>query len=172
MLRLIEKADSVIAFDAAAASADARDLLRAEAAEIEAWYGKNAYSDYLSEHGRRPDPDQAAVIGRLVGMRVKASDGSMQPRRTKAERETLREARDRQRTRSRYRRQVTRLRQALASLAENEDSPSDVIDHVHPEFDEPVIRAHLDHAVEWLSRFVQEWRSRGNVPSQKGSQHT
>jgi hypothetical protein len=54
--------------------------LRVEAEGIEATYGPNAYSDFLRRHGRRPDPETAAVIGRLFGGRVKADDGTMQPR--------------------------------------------------------------------------------------------
>ncbi len=53
--------------------------LRVEAEGIEATYGANAYSDYLRRHGQRPDPISAAAIGRYLGGRVKANDGSMQP---------------------------------------------------------------------------------------------
>jgi hypothetical protein len=55
--------------------------LRASAEAIEATYGPNPYSDYLRRHGRLPDPVTAAGIGRYLGGRVKADDGSMQPTR-------------------------------------------------------------------------------------------
>jgi len=55
--------------------------LRVSAEAIEATYGPNPYSDYLRRHGRRPDPVTAAGIGRYLGGRVKADDGSMQPTR-------------------------------------------------------------------------------------------
>lgn len=55
--------------------------LRIEIECIEAVHGPNAYSDYLRKHGRRPDPATAAVIGNILGGRVKALDGSMQPAR-------------------------------------------------------------------------------------------
>lgn len=65
--------------------------LRAEAIDIEAWYGPNAYSRYLLKHGRRPDLADAVIIGRIIGAQVKASDGSMQPRRTKLKRQRERQ---------------------------------------------------------------------------------
>lgn len=53
---------------------------RIEIETIEAVYGPNAYSSYLRRYGRRPDRATAAGIGRVLGGRVKADDGSMQPR--------------------------------------------------------------------------------------------
>ncbi len=53
--------------------------LRVEIETLEAQYGPNAYSDYLRKHGRRPEPVTAATIGKVLGGRVKADDGSMQP---------------------------------------------------------------------------------------------
>lgn len=73
MQRLVQP-DGTLSFGAA-------HELRIEIEWIEAVHGPNAYSDYLRKHGRRPDPVTAAIIGRLLGGRVKASDGSMQPRR-------------------------------------------------------------------------------------------
>lgn len=59
-----------------------RDLMVA-AEGIEAAYGPNAYVDYLRKHHRYPSPEEAAAIGKLLGGRVRASDGSMQPARVK-----------------------------------------------------------------------------------------
>jgi hypothetical protein len=63
--------------------------LRVEAEGIEATYGPNAYSDYLRRHGQRPDPISAAAIGRHLGGRVKANDGSMQPVPVRAVRQRM-----------------------------------------------------------------------------------
>jgi len=172
-LRLIENVDTdanVVSFEEISERAQAEADLRAEAAAIEACYGKNAYSDFLLQHGRRPEPEQAATIGRLINARVRASDGSIQPPLTRDERAALRDARQRKRTEIRYRQQVARLRSALASLAENKDAPSDVIGYIHPLFDEPVIREQLDRAVDWINRFAGEWHRRGNHTDEEVSQ--
>ena len=58
----------------------ARDL-RIEAEGLEAEHGPNPYSQYLRRKGCRPDPATAAVIGRHMGGRVRANDGSMRPLR-------------------------------------------------------------------------------------------
>jgi hypothetical protein len=139
MLRLVEKVRSVVSFDEAAALVEQRDVLRAEAAEIEVAYGKNAYSDFLVRQGRYSEPRQAATLGQLTGLRVRASDGSMQPRRTKAERETTKAIRGRRHENARYSNQISRLLQAISSLAENADAPEEVLHHTHPQFDDPTI---------------------------------
>ena len=56
----------------------ARDL-RIEAGGLEAEHGPNPYSQYLRQKGRRPDRATATAIGLLLGGRVRADDGSMQP---------------------------------------------------------------------------------------------
>ena len=62
VLRLVVCAPSGIVYLGNAAELAAeRRLLVAEAMAIEGQYGKNAYSDYILKHGRRPDRDQAAV---------------------------------------------------------------------------------------------------------------
>jgi hypothetical protein len=53
----------VVVFDEAAARVADADDLRAEAAAIEGWYGKNAYSDFLTKHGARPDPEDISCAG-------------------------------------------------------------------------------------------------------------
>lgn len=55
-----------------------RDL-KIEAEGLEALYGPNLYSKYLKQFGRRPGPQAAAAMGRLMGGKVKADDGTMQP---------------------------------------------------------------------------------------------
>jgi hypothetical protein len=54
--------------------------LQAEAGALEVWHGPNLYADFLRKHDRRPDPVTAATIGKLMGTRVRADDGSMQPK--------------------------------------------------------------------------------------------
>ena len=160
-LRVISGADrSVVGFGEARAELRAAAELRAEALAIEGWYGKNAYSDFLLRYCRRPNPGQAATMGRLMGVRLAASDGTLQPPLTPAERRALREERKRHRSDAALDAQVLRLCRAIAGLAENDAAPSELIEHVCPHLDEPVIREQLSRAVLWLSRFEEEWRRR------------
>jgi hypothetical protein len=57
--------------------------LRVEIETIEALHGPNPYCDYLRKHRRRPNSAEAAAIGRIMGARVKADDGTMQPRQSR-----------------------------------------------------------------------------------------
>jgi hypothetical protein len=137
-----------------------RQLLVSEAAALEAQYGKNAYSDYLLAHHRRPSVAEAATIGRLLGGRVEADDGSLQPPLNKADRLALRGIKERRRNAARRYDQILRLRTAIAALAANQDDPADVIAGGSILLECPEISLHLDHALRWLSRFAQEWHSR------------
>jgi hypothetical protein len=134
--------------------------LRAEAVAIEAWHGKNPYSDFLFKYCRRPDPNQAATMGRLIGARVRASDGTMQPPLSATERRLTRAERMRYRAKADIDSQVARLCRAIAGLAENDAPPAEIMGHVRPDLDEPIIRKQLSRAVLWLSRFEEEWRRR------------
>jgi hypothetical protein len=140
--------------------AQERAILEAEAAMIEAWYGKNAYSDFLVKHGQRPTSAQAAVIGRLLGAQVKARDGTMQPPLTAAEREFRRSERRRQRNEVECQAQVLRLRSTVEVLATFECEPSDVVKNICDQLDESTIREQLSRAVQWLNRFAEEWGRR------------
>lgn len=60
--------------------------LRIEAGAIEATYGPNAYSHYLRKYGKRPTRAEADTIGRLIGGRVRADDGTLRPPRPVAKR--------------------------------------------------------------------------------------
>jgi hypothetical protein len=132
--------------------------LRAEAASLTERYGKNPYSDFLLAHGKRPDRDHAASIGRIMGVRVRATDGSLQPQQTKAEQAAARRAKNYQRTEADYLDQVLRFRCVLEQLAKNDGDPADVIAYINPLFgDASVIREKLDHAVQWINRFAEEW---------------
>jgi hypothetical protein len=137
-----------------------RHLLVSEALALEAQNGKNAYSDYLLNHHKRPDPIEAATIGRLLGGRVEAADGSLQPPLTKTDRLALRGIKARRNAASRRYDQILRLRTAIAALAQNRDDPADVIAGGSILFECPEIGLQLDLALCWLSRFAQEWNSR------------
>ncbi len=137
------------------------DALIAEAEAIEAWYGNNAYSGFIKKYRRRPNRNQAATIGRLLGARVAADDGSMQPPLTKADRAVLRGIKSRRKAASRRYDHILRLRDAIAALSKNEDDPAEVIGTGSCLLDEPAISAQLDSALCWLSQFAKEWRCRG-----------
>jgi len=137
----------------------ARDL-RTEIEALEGWYGPNAYSNYLRKHGRRPRPAEAAAIGRLLGGRVKADDGSMQPPLSAADRNVLKGIRSRRKAFARRYEQITRLKTAIAALAENQDDPADVIGDGSCLLDAPEMGEQLDNAVCWLMRFAEHWHGR------------
>ena len=54
--------------------------LRIEAEAIEASHGQNPYSNYLRKYGKRPNRVEAEFIGRALGGRVRADDGTLQPK--------------------------------------------------------------------------------------------
>jgi hypothetical protein len=143
--------------------------LMMEAEAIEIWHGLNAYSDFIRKHGRRPDRKQAATIGRLLGGRVAADDGSMQPPLSKADRDVIRDIKARRKAASRRYDHILRLRNAIAALSENEDDPAEVIGHGSCLLDGPAISAQLDIALCWLNRFAQEWHSREKKAGAAGS---
>jgi hypothetical protein len=136
------------------------DELRAEAEALEAWHGPNAYSNYLRKHGHRPDIEQAKTIGRLLGGRVQADDGSMQPPLSKADRDVIRNIKGRRRAASRRYDHILRLRAAIAALSENEDDPAEVIGCGSFFLDEPATSTQLHRALTWLNRFAEEWHGR------------
>jgi uncharacterized membrane protein len=150
----------VVPFEAASRRSGQASGLKAEVAAIEAWYGRNAYTVFLAKHGCRPDPGQAATIGRLIGARVKAADGRLYPAPGAAERKALRKARQEAAGAAKDALEVIRLRKAIAGLAANTRDPADVIKGLCPEIDEPDIREQLQDAIGWLSRFAEEWQRR------------
>jgi hypothetical protein len=149
---------NIVAFDDAADRLRAIRELRAEANALVEAHGHNAYSDFILRHGRRPDRNQAVAIGRLMGIRVRAADGTLQPRRTKTKQPVAHPVKHQQRTEGDYIDQILRLRCALANLAENKGDPAEVIAYIDPLFgDASVIREQLAHAVQWINRFAEEW---------------
>jgi hypothetical protein len=130
-----------------------RRQLSAESARLVEAYGPNAYSDYLIKHGCRPGRKVAATIGRLIGVRVKAADGTMQPPRTKAEQLAKADL-------HRKWDHIARLRSALAQLAQNEDSPESII-HSIVSADRAEIGANLEKSLAWLIRLAEHWHGHG-----------
>lgn len=147
----------------------ARDL-REEIEAIEGWYGPNAYSSYLRKHGRRPKPEEAASIGRLLGGRVQADDGTMQPPLNESDKVTIRGIQSRRQAYARRYDHIMRLKTALAALAENVDDPAEVIGEGSCVLDESEIDAQLDTALCWLKRFAEHWYGRTKETRAPGSQ--
>jgi hypothetical protein len=125
--------------------------LQFEANALATEHGENPYTDFLRRHGRRPDRLQASTIGQLMGVQVRAADGTLQPpvcAATKRRNVPQDHAID----------QILRLRCALSNLAQNKGDPTVVIRYMDPLFgDAAVIREHLAHAVRWINRFAEEW---------------
>ena len=143
---------------------DQRCLL-AEAKAIAATYGKNAYSEFLSRNGRRPDPTEARTIGQLIGARVRASDGSMQPPMTTAERNARRQERVVRRGELERYAQIRRLKDALADLSQNASEPSELVELLCPQIDGSMISDHLEPALQWLIRFAEAYNERSKGSS-------
>lgn len=93
--------------------------LRLEAEAIEASNGPNPYSDYLRKHGQRPPREEASAIGRLLGGRVRARDGSMQPQLTKAEKAAIKEIKASRKLWHRRYEQALQLKWAIDGLSRN-----------------------------------------------------
>jgi hypothetical protein len=162
-LRLVskdEKDGTVEVFLSVPSDAKILRELMVEAEAIEAWYGLNAYSSFIKTNGKRPDRKQAEAIGRLLGGRVAADDGSMQPPLTKTDRELLRGIKSRRKAASRRYDHILRLRDAIAVLSENEDDPAEIIGTGSCLLNERAISAQLDVALCWLNRFAEEWHGR------------
>jgi hypothetical protein len=150
--------DAVLSFEERAARVRAARELRSEIAALEAAHGGNPYTDFILHHGHRPSPEQAATIGCLMGVRVRAADGTLQPQPTTAEKAKARKAKHFRQTEADYIDQIVRFRCVLATLAQNDGDPADIIRYMDPLFgDAAAIREHLAHAVQWINRFAEEW---------------
>lgn len=165
-----EAMGGVVLFEAVAPLARVRRDLRAEAAALIEAQGQNLYSSFLIRHGRRPERREAVAIGRLMGQRVRASDGSLQPLPSKAAKAAAGRAKSQRQKEEAYLDQIVRLRCALANLFANQDDPADVIPYIDPLFDDSaLIGEQLAHAVDWINRFAKEWgreqESRGGPQS-------
>ncbi|MBU3887720.1 hypothetical protein FM996_00515 [Methylosinus sporium] len=124
---------------------------------VEAEFGKNAYSDFLRKHGHYPDVAQAATIGKLLGGRVRASDGSMQPPLSKADREAIKAIRRRRKDWKRIQDHLYRVNTAISALSVNEDEPETVARYFREHSSVPD-SMQLEAAISWLNRFAEELR--------------
>ena len=138
------------------------DDLALEADRISALNGPNPYSDFLRKHSHRPDRDQAATIGRLMGARVRASDGSMQPVLTAGERAAIRSIREERREWAQQFDHIHRTITAITALAENHHEPSEVLAYGSDEFSKANVRESFRSAINWLQRFAEVLRNHDN----------
>jgi hypothetical protein len=137
--------------------------LNLEADRLAALNGSNPYSDFLRKQGRRPDRDQAAAIGRLMGARVRASDGSMQPVLTTGERAAIRSIRKERREWAQQFDHIHRTITAITALAENHHEPSAVLTYGSDEFSKAGVRDTFEFALSWLQRFAEDLRNHDNT---------
>jgi hypothetical protein len=142
--------------------------LRIEVETLVSLYGPSAYSQYLQKHGSRPDPETAAAIGRLIGGRVRADDGSMQPPLSAADRRLLKEIRARRKAAARRYEQLIQLQNAIAALAEINDDPATLIGDGSCVLNAPAVVAQLDPALSYLKRFAEHWNDRANSKDDNG----
>jgi hypothetical protein len=136
---------------------DTQRALRAEFAANAAANGADAYTDFIQRNGRLPDRLEAAAIGRLLGKRVRAADGTLQPRPSKSQRAAAKKAREIEKAEARVDADLSRLCDAISLLAQNECDPLALIHRISPAEEEEVIE-NFDKAIEWLERFAQRWR--------------
>jgi hypothetical protein len=137
-------------------SAPIEDDLGLEADKIEALNGPNLYSTFLRKHGYRPSRQQAFAIGRIMGARVRASDGTMQPELAAGEKAAIRAIKKRRKEWAKQTEHIHRTIAAVSSLFENEHEPSTVILSGADVFYSATFREQLKFAVDWLNRFAEE----------------
>ncbi len=138
-------------------SFDFQREIRLTAAAFAAQHGKNPYSDFILEHGRLPDRSEAVVIGRILGVQVRASDGSLQPSRTKSDMRARKKVRT---EKARIWDQIAYLRAALNYLAKSDGDPALIVGEMIST-DRLEIDANLEKSLLWLSRFAHEWIGHG-----------
>lgn len=106
----------------------------------------------------RLDTAGEQTLRRLLNLRLKASDGSIQPKRTSAEKMLCERYYAQEKEIRRTADNVNRLRYAIVDLASIDLSPSQLLEALSPTFDQPIIRERLERAVDCLSRFAEEWQ--------------
>lgn len=157
----LPKPEQVVALDGAKAAREDREAaeqslrlaIQAEVAEG----GSNAYTDFVLKHGKRPDRQTAADIGKLLGRQVKADDGSMQPPKSKAQKDADSVQRSADKAKSVLGGECARVALAVANLGANGLDPAQVAQSID-RWQRPTIVDNLDRAVEWLNGFAKEWR--------------
>lgn len=125
--------------------------LLAEADKLISQIGPNPYSKFIRDHGRRPDAASAAGMGRLLGIRVRANDGTLQPVKHRAKgmpnaasQEAAGDA------------DVNRLLDAVEKLAKIVNSPHFIVSRMTP--GERLLFSKLSlPALESLQRFARSY---------------
>lgn len=139
--------ENIVYLSVASAPVDAQ--LLAEADKLTNQIGPNPYSKFLRDHGKRPDPAAAAVIGQVLGIRVRASNGTLQPVKHRVKsastaasaREAVGDA------------DVSRLLDAVEKLAKIVNSPHFIVSRMTP--GERLLFSKLSSpALESLQRFA------------------
>jgi hypothetical protein len=152
----------VIAFS----EAQAARLLRMETASLVAAHGRNEYYDFILEHGRRPNRKEAAVLGKMLGRQVEASDGSHQPPLSQAARSAARDEKRAEQADLRLDMELNRLLDAIALLAENHLDPAPLIARISPS-ERDLLVLQLGKAVSWVNRFASGWLRHVNIGNEE-----
>jgi ParB-like chromosome segregation protein Spo0J len=136
---------------------EAEHALLDEIRRYKLYHPANAYTDYVEKHRKRPDRNTASDIGRLIGGQVKADDGTMQPPKSQAQKQSEREAKSLRKEDEALRKQCRSITAAFGYLAFCKDDPKDVIKMID-RWETPAINENFEHAIDWFNRFAKEWR--------------
>ena len=143
--------ENVVDFDA---EAHRVFMLMQDAEILEHQVGKNPLSTFLREHKKRPDKAQASGMAKLLGWRIRADDGRLYPKETKAQKDLrLSRAAERKAHALRLEYVVPAIR-AIEDLA-NAD-PVAFLEHLSPTYAEE-LAATLEQASKFLSPNQREW---------------
>ncbi|MDE1991673.1 MAG: hypothetical protein KGI75_04185 [Rhizobiaceae bacterium] len=153
--------EQVVSLQGKKADREAREEAEAalldEMCRYKLYHPGNAYTEYVEKHRKRPDRETAADIGRLLGGQVKADDGTMQPPKSKMQKDSEREARSLRKEEEGVRLQCRSITAAIGYLGYCKDDPAEVI-RLIDRWETPAITENIEHAVEWINRFAKEWR--------------
>jgi hypothetical protein len=132
--------------------------LRTEAITFAACHSKNPHSDFILAHGQRPDRDQAAAIGKLLGKKVRAADGSLQPPKSKAGRTAAKKSRRIGNDEGDTDANLDRMINAIALLAQNESAPIALIQRMST-MQQDEVSENIEKALKCMIRFADRWLS-------------
>ncbi|RUX30068.1 hypothetical protein EOA23_12630 [Mesorhizobium sp. M2A.F.Ca.ET.042.01.1.1] len=154
---MADKPTNVILLGTAANNQSIKASLEAEAKALEAWHGKNPYSEFLIVHGHRPDVQQAAAIGQLMGAQVLASDGSKQPGLSRIYRLATKRAREERKHKSTSTDAANKIKSAVAALHFNDDIRNKLVHDLFFLIDDAEFRSQLLSARKLLDRFAESF---------------
>lgn len=129
--------------------------LSTEVEAIEAWYGPNAYSTYLRKYGRRPNAREAAGMGRTMGGRVRAEDGTMQPPISAENRAFLKGVKARRTAFADHYEGLLKLQTAIALLAELDIDPTELVGDGSCLANLQIVPSDIERGIYLLSRFAE-----------------